>query len=118
MVARRLRLSCNMSSQPPSTNSRPFRSTHRISREVERLQGVVQSVNVLDRDLTVSTGGRTTVFDVPSDCPVFLRGERIKLRLLQPRDSVSIAFVRRNERLVAQKVEVELGCLLTLGRRL
>ena len=74
----------------------------------ERLQGFVQSVNLLDRDLIISTGTEATVVDVPPDCPVFLHGERIKLRLLQPRDVVSIAFVRRDERLVAQKVEVGL----------
>jgi hypothetical protein len=78
------------------------------------LNGIVQDVNLLDRDLTVSAGMEAAVFDVPPDCPVFLHGERIKLRLLQPRDIVSIAFVRCDERLVAQKVEVVPGRCLPL----
>jgi len=95
-----------MNHQLPAPKSRPFRDRGR-SQVIERLQGIVQEVNLLDRDLTVYSGMKAAVVDVPPDCPVFLHGERIKLRLLQPSDIVSIAFVRRDERLVAQKVEVE-----------
>ena len=75
----------------------------------------MQSVKVLDRDLIVFTGTEVEVFDVPPDCPVFLHGERIKLRLLQPQDLVSIVFSRRENRQVAQRVVVEPNRLSLTG---
>lgn len=95
-----------MDPQPPTPKSWHFPQCCRSHPLIEHLQGIVQKVNLLDRDLTIDDGVEAAVLDVPPDCPVLLHGERIKLRLLQPRDIVSIAFVRRDERLVAQKVEV------------
>jgi hypothetical protein len=37
---------------------------------------------------------------------VKLRGERIKLRIIQPGDVVRMSFVRRGDRFVAQRVEI------------
>jgi len=96
-----------MSRQLPTQHGRPFPDRGRSHAAIEQLQGIVQEVNLLDRDLMVHAGMEAAVVDVPPDCPVYLHGERIKLRLLQPNDNVSIAFVRRDERLVAQRVEVE-----------
>jgi hypothetical protein len=91
----------------PTPESLHFLHSGRSDPAIERLQGIIREVNLLDRDLTVCAGTKAAVFDVPPDCPVFLHGERIKLRLLQPRDRVSIAFMRRDERLVAQKIQVD-----------
>lgn len=91
----------------------PFPNSDRSDPDTsERLQGIIQNVNLLERDVTVSTRIGTAVVDIPPGCPVYLHGERIKLRMLQPKDIVSIAFVRRDERLIAQKVEVQSGYLM------
>jgi hypothetical protein len=73
----------------------------------ERAQGAVQRVDTVGREITVLLPTGLAVFDVPSDCPVLLRGEPIKLRLLQPRDQVRVTFSDCQGRLVAQFVEVQ-----------
>ena len=45
-------------------------------------------------ELECSCRAGLAVFDVPSSCPISLRGEPIKLRLIQPRDRVRVAFSR------------------------
>ena len=78
-------------------------------------QGAVQRVDTVGREITVLLPTGLAVFDVPSDCPVLLRGEPIKLRLLQPRDQVQVTFSDCQGRLVARFVEVQpdtgLSCL-------
>jgi hypothetical protein len=47
------------------------------------------------------------VFYVPPDCPIHLHGERIKLRMVQPRDQARVTFNRRQEMLVAKQLEIQ-----------
>ena len=69
--------------------------------------GIVQNVDLVGRDMKVLLQTGLGVFDIPPDCPIFLHGEQIKLRMVQPRDLVRITFNRRSERFIAEKLEVQ-----------
>jgi hypothetical protein len=43
---------------------------------------------------------------VPPDCNVVLRGERVKLRMVQPRDRVRVTYTELADSLVAREIEV------------
>ena len=73
----------------------------------ERVRGIVQRVDTVEREITVLLPTGLAVFDVPSDCPILLRGDPIKLRLIQPCDQVRVAFNDRQGRLIAQLLEVQ-----------
>lgn len=68
--------------------------------------GVVHGVDTVNRELTVNTGGALATFDVPPDCAVVLRGERVKLRMVQPRDRVHVTYTRLRGFLVARTIQV------------
>ena len=73
----------------------------------ERAQGTVQHVDTLGREITVLLSTGLKVFYVPPDCPIVLRGERIKLRMIQPRDQALVTFDRSCGMLVAKLLEVQ-----------
>jgi hypothetical protein len=73
----------------------------------ERAQGVVQRVDSLGREITILLSTGLEVFYVPPDCPIHLHGERIKLRMIQPRDQARVTFDRNPELLVAKRVELQ-----------
>jgi hypothetical protein len=79
--------------------------------------GVVQRVDTVQRELTVLTDDGLKIFDVPVGCPIFLHGERIKLRLIQSGDRVNIRFFRGNESLVAHCVQVQPDATIAALRR-
>jgi len=72
----------------------------------ECAQGTVQSVDVLCREISVLLPGGREVFYIPSDCPVYLRGERIKLRIAQPRDEVRVTFAQEDGVLLVKLLEI------------
>ena len=71
------------------------------------VRGTVQRTDLVGREITVILPEGLAVFDVPSDCPILLRGERIKLRLIQPRDQVRVAIAVHQGRQIAQLLEVQ-----------
>jgi hypothetical protein len=73
----------------------------------ERAWGLVQSVDLVGRDLTVLLHTGVAVFDIPPDCPIVLHGEPIKLRMVQPRDHVWVTFQRKPPLLVARQLVVQ-----------
>ena len=73
------------------------------SREI---QGVVQAVDPINRQVQVVVNGRRETVDVPPDCTVLLRGERVKLRLMQPWDRLRLRIRDLSGTLVAQAIEV------------
>ena len=75
--------------------------------DAECANGAIQRVDTVGREVSVLLPTGVAVFDVPTDCPVHLRGEPIKLRLLQPRDHVRVTFSDRQGRLVAQFLEAQ-----------
>jgi hypothetical protein len=76
----------------------------------ERAQGTIQRVDTLGREITVLLSTGLEVFYVPPDCPIVLHGERIKLRMIQPRDKVRVTFVRSRGMLVVKLLEVQPDC--------
>jgi hypothetical protein len=73
---------------------------------VVQAEGIVQHVDRLTREVGVQVGGTLLVFDVPADCAIHLNGERVRLRLLLPRDRVEVVYSPGSDRLVAHSIRV------------
>jgi hypothetical protein len=73
----------------------------------QQLCGLVQRVDVINRELEVQLPAQSLLFDVPIDCLVMLHGERIKLRMVQSGDQVAVTFSRRAESLHARRLVVQ-----------
>jgi hypothetical protein len=71
------------------------------------VEGVARRIDAVGRELTVDAGGTLVAIDVPPDCPIILRGERIKFRMLLPRDRVRVTCVDSPGARVASTVEVQ-----------
>jgi hypothetical protein len=77
--------------------------------ETAEASGVVQHVDVAGRALTLVVNGTSKVFYVAPPCAVSLRGERVKLRLVLPRDHAHVVYTRTPDGLRAHAVEVNGG---------
>jgi hypothetical protein len=73
---------------------------------LEQAVGIIQAVDVPGRMLTILVEGVSTIFDVAPDCAIVLRGERVKLRLVQPSDTAYLVYLLTAEGRMAQVVEV------------
>ena len=73
---------------------------------VRELEGVIQQVNPVSRELVVLRNGNQINFYVPIDCQILLNDERVKLRLLQPMDQACISFTLENDHFVAHSIAV------------
>lgn len=78
-------------------------STVRASRSV----GMVHRVDTINRELTVFVHDDVLTFDVPVGCPIVLHGERVRLRMVQPRDRVNVTYTPRGGLLIALALEVQ-----------
>jgi hypothetical protein len=70
-------------------------------------EAVVHRVDAVNRELTALVGGALVTIYVPPDCDVVLRGERVKFRMVQPRDRLRVTYAERADSLVARRVEVQ-----------
>ncbi len=77
------------------------------TRPVLYADGVVRRVDPIRRELHVAVADNFFNFDVGPECVVTLRGERVKLRLIQPRDRVRVTYRKAPAALVAAAVEVQ-----------
>lgn len=77
---------------------------------VIHLDGVVRRVNPVSREVEIHAAGTTVSIDVRPDCVITLRGERVKLRMLQPRDRVRVTYTEHQGIRVADAVDVRTGC--------
>ena len=73
---------------------------------VRKVTGIIQHVDVSGREVTVLVDGVAQVFDVRPGCSCHLHGERVKLRLLLPGDTVRITYTGEGNSLVAQTLRV------------
>lgn len=73
------------------------------------VEGVIEVVDPVNRELLVADGQATVRFDVPADCPVVLNSERVKFRLLQPLDRVRVVYAFESGRRWARRIEVQTG---------
>ena len=78
-----------------------------MQKPTARLDGVVSRVDPVGRELDVHTAGCAVSFDVPPVCPVTLRGERVKFRLVQPQDRVRVVYTESDGRRIAEAVEIQ-----------
>jgi hypothetical protein len=70
-------------------------------------EAVVHRVDPVNRELTALVGGVPVTIYVPPDSEVVLRGERVKLRMVQPRDRLRVAYTELAGSLVARAIEVQ-----------
>ncbi len=71
-----------------------------------RDEGIVCQVDVINRELALLAKGTRVVFDVPPDCTIVLRNERVRLRLVQPRDRARVTYALRRGRPTARSIHV------------
>lgn len=74
---------------------------------IECVLGTVRQIDAIAREIVVLSNLGMTAFDVPPDCPIFLRGEQIKLRMIQPDDRIRVTFSKCREFLVANALDVQ-----------
>jgi hypothetical protein len=72
----------------------------------EQAVGTIQAVDVPGRTLTMLVNGVSRIFEIAPDCAIVLRGERVKLRLVQPSDTAHLVYRQTAEGLRAQVVDV------------
>jgi hypothetical protein len=78
-----------------------------LNRSVVTADVIVHRVDPINRELEALIDGRLVTIDVPPQCDVILRGERVKLRLVQPRDRLRMTYVENADCLVACVIEVQ-----------
>ena len=71
-----------------------------------RVEGTVCRVNIISRELDLVTDGGRAVFDVPPDCAIILRGERVRLRMVQARDIVRVTYTVAAGQRAARTIDV------------
>jgi hypothetical protein len=84
------------------------RRKHTMSSLIDRNRaaGVIQTLDPMNREMTLLVGGELKEFYVPLDCWILLNDERVKLRMLQPLDRAIVAFARSEGHLVARSIKV------------
>jgi hypothetical protein len=73
---------------------------------VRTATGILLEVDVPGRELKVFADGASQAFDVATDCPVYLHGERVRLRLLQPGDYAQVCYTHEAGAAVARSIRV------------
>jgi hypothetical protein len=76
------------------------------SKKTLQMSGTIHHLDLVSRELELLVRMRRTSVDIPPDCLVLLRGEPVKLRLLQPGDFIHVAFDVRAGAMVAREIEV------------
>ncbi len=72
-------------------------------------EAVVHRVDPVNRELAALVEGVLVSIYVPPGCEVVLRGERVKLRMVQPGDRVRVTCAELDGSLLARAIEVEPG---------
>jgi hypothetical protein len=82
---------------------------HRRNRyePVLETEAIVQRVDPVNRELAALVDGVRMNIYVPPDCGVMLHGERVKLRMIQPRDRVHVTYAEFADSLIAREIEVQ-----------
>ena len=70
------------------------------------LSGIIQKVDLVNRQLVVLDNLQRSSVEVPPGCEVLLRGEPVKLRILQPGDRIHVTFLPCAAAL-ASRIEVQ-----------
>jgi hypothetical protein len=78
-------------------------------RPITEIEGVVRRVDPVGREVELHAGGVAISLVVPPDCAISLRGERVKLRLIQPRDRVRVSYTEHQGTRAAEAIVVQPG---------
>lgn len=70
-------------------------------------EAVVRWVDPVNRELAALVEGAAITIDVPLRCAVVLRGEPVKLRMVQPGDRLHVAYTEQADTLIARAIEVQ-----------
>jgi hypothetical protein len=76
------------------------------SQSLMQVQGRIHSIDAPRREMTVVVNGMLQPFDIAAECSVWLHGERVKLRILQPADLVHISYAARDGQWLAVQIRV------------
>jgi hypothetical protein len=87
-----------------------MRSTLSADVVMRTVQGTVLQVDLMAREVVVAAADAELVLAVPPACSVWLNRERVKLRLLQPQDTVAVTYALLGGQAVATSVRVVLPC--------
>jgi hypothetical protein len=77
------------------------------STPVLEAEAFVHWVDAVNRELAALVEGVPVTIHVPPDCAIILRGERVKFRMVQPRDRLRVACTKLADSLVARAIEVQ-----------
>jgi hypothetical protein len=66
---------------------------------------VVQWVDSVNREVGALVSGSLVTFYAPPGCPIVLRGETVKFRLLQRGDRVRVTYAPSAGGLIAKRIE-------------
>lgn len=80
-----------------------------VHQPITNTNGVVRGVDPVRREVEVSVEGIAVSFDVPPACIITLRGERVKLRLIQPGDRVRMVYSQHLNARIAESIEIQPG---------
>jgi len=80
------------------------------SKPAVEAEATVHRVDPVNRELAAVVAGVLLNIYVPPDCAIVLRGERVKLRMIQPKDRLRVIYAQQGDHLIASQVEVQPGC--------
>ena len=70
-------------------------------------EAVIHRVDPVNRELAALVEGLLVTIYVPPACEVILRGERVKLRMVQPKDHVHVTYMEVADPIIACAIEVQ-----------
>jgi hypothetical protein len=89
---------------PAKHEPTPMRSSSDAT--VTELDGIINEVDPISRELNLRAGEEALQLYVPLDCPIVLNSERVKLRLLQPGDRARVCSTRAHGIVIALSITV------------
>jgi len=75
-----------------SVEQQKLRATPEAGSRVRQVEGVIQQVDPVGREMPVVVDGVAINFYVPLHCDISVNDEPARMRLLQPRDRARLAF--------------------------
>lgn len=77
------------------------------SMTTSQISGVIRDIDLVNRQLSLGGCVARSSVDVPPGCRILLRGEPVKLRMLQPGDYIRVTLSALDSRSVAHQIEVQ-----------
>jgi hypothetical protein len=75
-----------------SAEQQKLRKSPEAGSRVRQVEGIIQQVDPVGREMPVVVDGVSIKFYVPLHCDISLNDEPARMRLLQPRDRARLAF--------------------------